>query len=73
MSTSTTIPITVADEAAARIAELGLESLFVEMLDLLRTQATSLRRIAVEYQPAYDPASVFARLKPMKPEQDEDP
>ena len=24
-------------------------------------------------QPAYDPESVFARLKPMKPEQDESP
>ena len=48
MSTTTTIPITVKDDATARIAELGMESELEELLEHTRQTVPGLRAIEVE-------------------------
>src|SRR5262249_38438551 len=48
MSTTTNIPVKVDPEAAARVAELGMEREFQEMLDHTREVVPGLRFIEVE-------------------------
>ena len=53
MTTATTAPMTITDEAAARIDELGLRSHFETMIEHLRQVVPDLLRIEVEAQ--WDP------------------
>jgi hypothetical protein len=54
MQTHTAIPVTVPPEAAARIAELGLQTEFEHMLEHARQTIRGLQRIEVELAPPYD-------------------
>jgi hypothetical protein len=47
MQTTSTIPVTISDEAAARVAELGMQREFEEMLEYLKTNVPGVRSIAV--------------------------
>ncbi len=51
---STTIPLTIAPEAAARVAELGLQREFDLMLDQIRKVVSGLRSIDVTLAEPYD-------------------
>ena len=53
MATTTTIPVTVTDEAATRIAELGMQQEFETMLEHTKQTAPGLRSIEVTLE--YDP------------------
>ncbi len=53
MSNTTTIPATVSDEAAARIAELGVQGPFDRMVEQA-VKIPGLRRLEVSLAPAYD-------------------
>jgi|SRR5580704_16556335 hypothetical protein len=54
MSTATTVPLSVAPEAASRIAELGLQDEFDQMLEHTRQVIPGLRSISVLLAPPYD-------------------
>lgn len=53
MSTIAAIPVTVEPEAAARVAELGMQREFEEMLEHTRRTVPGLR--AIHVTPDYDP------------------
>jgi hypothetical protein len=52
--TAETIPVTVAEDAAARVAELGMQREFEQMLEHAKTAVPHLRylRVTLEYDPA---------------------
>jgi hypothetical protein len=52
--TETTIPVMVADDVTARVAELGLQREFEQMVEHARRTAPGLRaiRVTLEYDPA---------------------
>ena len=53
MATTATIPVTVTSEAAARIAELGMQSEFEQMIEHAKEVVAYLRslRVTLEYDP----------------------
>src|SRR5262245_14007910 len=53
MATATLVPITVESDAAARVAELGIQREFEQMLDHARQTVPGLRciRVTLEYDP----------------------
>lgn len=77
MAATTTIPITVDPEAAARIDELGLRPEFEEMLEKARAIMPDIRAIEVTLE--FDPEEVerepMILITPLRPEpsQDYDP
>src|SRR5579885_1176489 len=50
-----TIPVTVAEDAAARVAELGMQHEFEQMLEHTRQTISRLRqlRVTLEYDPVH--------------------
>src|SRR5205807_2017132 len=54
MNASTNVPTIVPPEAAARIAELGMQPEFERMLEHIRRSVPDLRRIEVEVSWPYD-------------------
>src|SRR5262245_472448 len=54
MATSTTIPVSVTPEAAARITELGFQDQVDRMIDYARTALPEIVRITVELNERYD-------------------
>ena len=54
MSEPATVPVTVTDEAAARIAELGIRAEVEEMIDHTLKTITCLRRIEIRLEGPYD-------------------
>src|SRR5208283_781537 len=54
MATPTTIPVTILPEAAARIAELGMQREYDEMLQHALQAIPALRSIEVQLAPPYD-------------------
>jgi hypothetical protein len=54
MTTPTTVPLTITPDAAAYIAELGLQAQFEEMLEHARQTIPGMHSLDVELQPAYD-------------------
>jgi hypothetical protein len=54
MTTSTTVPVTVTPEAAARIAELGLEAEVERMIDHAQQHLPELERIEVILYDRFD-------------------
>jgi hypothetical protein len=77
MSIPTTIPVTVEPEAAARVAELGLQAEFEEMLEQVRQMVSKLRRIEVVLVPPYDtgddPGIVIQAFRDMADRDEDDP
>jgi hypothetical protein len=62
--TAATIPVTVAEDAAARVAELGLQHEFAQMIEHARQTLPGLRqlRVGLEYDPVhpeYEPKIVI--------------
>lgn len=53
MTTATTIPVTVTDEATARIAALGMQREFEQMIEKAKEIVPHLRfiRVTLEYDP----------------------
>lgn len=54
MSESTTIPVTITPEAAARVAELGMQQAVEQMIEHTRQTVPALRRIELILEPPYD-------------------
>jgi hypothetical protein len=54
MATATSVPIIIDREAAAQVAELGMQAEFEQMLEHTRQTVPELRRIEVILVPAYD-------------------
>ena len=54
MSTTTTIPVTVTPEAAAYVAELGLQKEFEQMLEHARQTIPGVRSIRADYNSGYN-------------------
>ncbi len=54
MADASTVPITVTPEAAERIAELGVQAEFQQMLDRAVQLVPALKRVEVVLEPAYD-------------------
>jgi hypothetical protein len=54
MAEPATIPITVTPEAAERIAELGVQAEFQQMVDRALQLVPAVKRIEVVLEPAYD-------------------
>lgn len=54
MPTTQNIPLSVEPEAAALVAELGLQTELDQMLDHARQTITGLQRLKVKFAPAYD-------------------
>ena len=54
MATTTTIPITVTEEAAARVAELGMQREFEQMLEHTVQTVPDLKSVEVILAPPYD-------------------
>jgi hypothetical protein len=54
MASATDIPLTIAPEAAERVAELGLQREFEQMLEHARLLLPGLRRLEVTLAPPYD-------------------
>jgi 2'-5' RNA ligase len=68
-----TIPVQVADDAAARVAELGLQRELEQMIEHARQTARGLRaiRVTLEYDPVYpanDPQVVVWVHRDVPPE-----
>jgi hypothetical protein len=59
---TTTLPVTIAPEAAAHVAELGLQREFDMMLERIRKIAPGLRSITVTLAPPYDTGDEFCVL-----------
>jgi hypothetical protein len=54
MSITTTVPLYVSPEAAARVAELGFQREFEQLIERARTTIQGVRRIEVQLEPPYD-------------------
>jgi hypothetical protein len=54
MAPTTTIPLTVTPDAAAYVAELGMQEPFEQMIEHTRHTMAGLRAIRVTLQPPYD-------------------
>jgi hypothetical protein len=54
MAAPTTVLVTVSPEAAARVAELGMQAELDRMIEHTRQTVLSLRRIDVVIEPVYD-------------------
>jgi hypothetical protein len=54
MASTTEVPLTIRLDAAARIAEWGLQRQFEQMLEQVRKLIPDLRRIEVVLEPPYD-------------------
>jgi hypothetical protein len=54
MTSTVTVPLTITAEAAARLAELGMEGDLECMLEYIRQTVTGLRRLEVILEPPYD-------------------
>ncbi len=54
MNQTTNVPLTVTPEAAARVAELGMQRELEQMLEHARKTAQGLRAISVELWDQYD-------------------
>jgi len=54
MSITTTVPVSVSPEAAARVAELGFQREFEQLIERARTTIQGVRRIEVQLEPPYD-------------------
>jgi hypothetical protein len=54
MTTSTSVPVTVTDEAAARIAELGIQAAVEQMVERAKQMVPGLKAIDVILEPAWD-------------------
>jgi hypothetical protein len=54
MSEATNVPVTIEPEAAARVAELGLQAEFEQMLEQVRKTVRGLRQIEVTLRDRYD-------------------
>jgi hypothetical protein len=54
MASTTDVPLTIQPDAAARIAEWGLQRQFEQMLEQVRKLIPDLRRLAVVLEPPYD-------------------
>jgi hypothetical protein len=54
MSATPTVPLTITTEAAARVAELGLQVELERMLEQVRLEVPQLRHIDVERAEPYD-------------------
>jgi len=54
MSTTTTVPVFVSPEAAARVAKLGFQREFEQLIERARTTIQGVRRIEVQLEPPYD-------------------
>jgi len=54
MNSPSTIPLTVEAEAAALVAELGLQAELEQMLDHARQTIPGLQELNVKFAPAYD-------------------
>jgi hypothetical protein len=67
MATPSTVPVTITAEAAAHVAELGMQAEFERMLEHARQVIPGLKRLEVELQPPYDtgdePAVVILALQ----------
>lgn len=48
------VPLTITPEAAARIAELGIEAEVEQIVEQTRRMVTNLRRMEIELEPAYE-------------------
>jgi hypothetical protein len=57
MSASTDIPVTITPEAAARLAELGMQAEFEQMVEHARQVVSDLVAIEVEIAEPYDTGS----------------
>jgi hypothetical protein len=68
MSATTEVPLTIQPDAAARVAELGLQREFDEMIEQARRMIPDLRRIEVTlaWPPDYedDPRVIIAPIVP---------
>ena len=54
MATVTTVPISVSPEATARVADLGFQKEFEQLVERARTTIHGVRRIEVQLEPQYD-------------------
>ncbi len=54
MNAPPSVPVTVDPQAAARIAELGMQAELEQMLRHMMQTVPGLRRVEVEYAPPYD-------------------
>jgi hypothetical protein len=54
MATTTEVKVTVTPEAAARVAELGLQKEFDQLVERARTTIQGVRWIDVQLEPPYD-------------------
>jgi hypothetical protein len=54
MPSSTSVPVTVTPEAAARVAELGMQAALEQMIEHTRQVVAGLQRIEVVLDPPYD-------------------
>ncbi len=75
MTTSTTIPVDISPEAAARIAKLGFQAEVQQMIDKMRSSFADLQRIEVELYDRYECGdepgiSIRAYTRPFDPYDD---
>ena len=54
MAAATTIPVTVEPDAAARVAELGMQAELQQMIEHTRQVVADLQNIRVVLEPPYD-------------------
>jgi hypothetical protein len=54
MSATTAVPLTITPEAAARVAELGMQAAVERMIEHTRASVPGLRRVEVVLDPPYD-------------------
>jgi hypothetical protein len=54
MSAPATVPVTITPEAAARVAELGLQAELERMIEHTRHAVAGLRQVAVTLEPPYE-------------------
>lgn len=54
MSAAATVPVTITPEAAARVAELGMQAELERMIEHTRQTVAGLQRIEVTLTPPYD-------------------
>jgi hypothetical protein len=54
MTAPTTVPLTITEEAAERLAELGMHAEFERMLEHTRQTVPGLRAMRVAIRPVYD-------------------
>jgi hypothetical protein len=75
MIANSTIPLIVEPDAAAHVAELGMQAQFEQMLEHARQTMPGLRSIRVTLQPAYDLGQPCVLIEPERedPHLDRDP